>query len=586
MLNSKKIFKTAVISALILLLLVAAALFSGCNSKPALFNDTLRSVEPDPDVHVRLSFSGEPVTVYAPLRGHTGYRYGPSIMYYADGSSDAWFSCNGNLGEWDWVTTMHSADGITFGSERAVLTPNPDSRDVFSCCDPGAVYFGGYYYVGYTSTIESTNSGVNNNVFVARSRTAAGPYEKWNGSGWGGDPEPIVYYDEYDLKYGAGEPSMVVVDDVLYLYYTWSCPESESVRVATSDTAEDWPARLTYRGEAFSRSGNDSMDVAYVEDAGKFIGITTQNRFSENSGIAVAESDDGIHFTKTDVVCEEMYQYCHNCGISRRPDGHIQLKDNVVIGYAFSNGGRDNWGQWATAFQPVKLELYRGDVTFSPESKSVFCDDYFADPETEWPMIAIGSSDHIIELYKNDKHGIYVLWFDTMLASHKIEDTGKIRYYGYDKSLISIKDNLILSQGRSGETTVYVSYRGFENKFKVMVHDDYTEFRYDYGKKVKDFTPVREVYEIGLYDKHHIQLRGLVRFSDGSWGEAFNDGEMIDIKKFPVTYEVADGTVAAIGERGIIFPLSAGETDVKVTIAGEKSFTVKVVVTEQGDRLL
>ncbi|MBO4327767.1 MAG: hypothetical protein J5950_10890, partial [Clostridia bacterium] len=162
-----------------------------------------------------------------------------------------------------------------------------------------------------------------------------------------------------------------------------------------------------------------------------------------------------------------------------------------------------------------------------------------------------------------------------------IDDRKNVKFYGYNKSLIKIKNNMIYSKGKTGTTTVKVSYKGYYTEFKVFVHDDFSQFRDNFGKTVAEFTPIKEVYEVKMWDRHHQQLRGLVRFSDGTWGEAFNDGEMIDYKKFPVTYEVADTSVAVVNDRGLIFPLTAGDTDVKVTIAGEKSFTVKIIVKQE-----
>ena len=455
--------------------------------------------------------------------------------------------------------------------------------DKFSCCDPGAVYFGGYYYLGYTSTIVSTNGGVNNNVFVARSKSPDGPYEKWNGSGWGGDPAPIIYYDEYDLKYGAGEPSMVVVDGVLYVYYSWICPEGSYMYVSTSDTAEDWPARLEFRGEAYEkRDSQDSCDVAYLEDAGKFIAFCTQHRFSDHSGIAVLESEDGLTFRQTGFVQTGLYLYCHNMGVARRPDGHIQLKDPVIVGYAFSDGADGNWGKWATAFQRVQLELYTGEPeAIDPAAHGTLCTDYFQERDNDPPMIGIAPNVKIVEIQKDESFGtVSFVWLDPMLGSHVLSNVKKCKYSGYDTSLISVKGNRIYPTGKTGETRVIVRYGRFENEFKVYVRENYSEFHGAQPRTVVEFTPVIAEYTLSLSDRHRQQIRGLVRFSDHSWGEAYNEGNMISVHNFPVTYEVSDPAIISVNQRGLIYPLSPGTAVVNVTIAGGMSFEVKVTVTE------
>ena len=559
-----------------------AAILAGCSAslkRGSLFKDTLERVAPDPDVHVRVTAAGEPGIVYAPPVDVAGYRYGPSIMYYADGTCDAWFSCNGYAGEWDWISMKHSTDSKTFRGEKVVLTPCADSYDRYSCCDPGVVYFGGYYYLAYTSTIVS--GGINNNIFVARSKSPEGPFEKWNGSGWGGDPAPIIYYDESDLEYGAGAPSLIVVDGVLYVYYAWVCPEGNFLALSTSDTKEDWPARLVSRGEVYeNHNGQDSSDVAYLEDAGKFVAFCTEERFKESSGIAVLESEDGLKFRQTGLLRTGLYKFAHNVGVARRPDGHIQLKDPVFVGYAFSDGTNNNWGKWATAFQRVKLELYRGEPEpVNPEERGILKEGYLLERDSDPPVIGIAPTNKTVELYKDDSSGTFAfVWLDPMLGAHDITNTNKLKFSGYDRSLISIRGNQIYPKGKAGETRVTVRYGRFQNELKVYVYDDYSAFHGSIPRSIKEFTPVIDEYTLSLSDRHRLQIRGLVRFSDTTWGEAFNDEEMVPARRYPVTYEVSDPTVISVSERGIIQPLSAGTATVKVTVSGTLSFNVKVTV--------
>ena len=561
-------------------LALALLILTGCQPKgPKLFDDTLPDTEPDPGTHVSVRAAGEPNVIYMPPADGSGYRYGPSIMYYADGSCDAWFSTPGYGGEWDWITYKHSKDGVHFGDEKVVLVPTPDSMDKFSCCDPGVIYFGGYYYLGYTSTI--VEGGVNNNVFVARSKNPDGPYEKWNGSGWGGDPAPVVYYDEDASIYGAGEPSMVVRGDVLYFYYTWACPEGDHIRVATSDTAEDWPARLTYRGEAYEKiNSRHSADIAYLEDAGKFVAFTTQYGHDEKSGLFLLESEDGITFYESQYLCEGLYKHLHSLGVSKRPDGHIQLKDDLFVGYAFSDGGSGNWGKWATAFQAITLELYQGEP--QPEGNGVLgiqCGQWLTERPKDPPMIGIASYSRVIELYPGESDvNIGFVWLDPMLSAYELKDTGKLKFSGYNSSLISIKNGKITAKNATGETTVKVRYKRFETSLKVYVRESFSEFQGSSTKTVVSFTPVIDSYELTAGQPHHPQIRGLVRFSDHTWAEAYNSNKMVSAKQFPVSYSVSDESVVNVDDHGLITPLSPGNATVTVTIAGGNPFTVSVKV--------
>ena len=111
--------------------------------------------------HLRLRFPDEGYDVFAPREGKTwGYRYGPSIMQYGDGRIDAWFASPGGGGvEADWFTYRHSDDyGRTWSDETVVLSPTPDSMDLFSVCDPAVILIDGWYYMGYTVDIRNPNT--------------------------------------------------------------------------------------------------------------------------------------------------------------------------------------------------------------------------------------------------------------------------------------------------------------------------------------------------------------------------------------------------------------------------------------------
>ena len=563
---------------------------------PRLFTDTLAKVAPNAELHVTLEATDGGYDIFAPLEGQWGYRYGPSIMYYPDGSIDAWFATPGTSGEWDWFTYKHSDDGgATWSKEVVVLRPTPDSMDHYSVCDPGVIYFGGYYYLGYTSTIVSTGGGINNNIFVARSKNPDGPYEKWNGTGWGGDPQPIVYFNEADNAWGAGEISFVVVDGTLYCYYTWTCPDGNFTKVSTAPATENWPAEMTYRGFGYTKGGSqDSCDVVYIEDIGKFVAFSTYDRFSANSGIALFESDDGIHFTKADVVRSGIAQFCHNMGISKRPDGHIQLKDNIFVGYGYYDGGSNNWGKWPTRFQHVKIKYYEGEVTSSKGTGKLIKDYFWTAPDDLWP-ISIGTIPQLIEL--NVDQGpfpVQLYWYDTNLKRHEITDASKVTFDGFDTNVLSF-DGFSMNLLAVGNTEVTAHYEGLSQTFKVHVKEAGAKIRMD-QPDIVEFRAVEEKMTVYLRDggkKHKPQIRGFVVFEDGTWGEAYNDKTsqhpdypaMVDagVDKYYMTFEVADDSICKVSKLGVITPKEVGQTTVKVTIGGTHSFTVTVTVEENRD---
>lgn len=259
---------------------------------------------------------------------------------------------------WDTLTHRRSTDGgVSWGTETTALKSSPGTRDAFSACDPGVIKIGSYYYMGYTST-EDTR-GTANSLYIARSTSPIGPYEKWNGSGWGGNPQPMVTYTGPTQCFGAGEPSFVLKDSTIYIYYTWN-DQTANTMVATANANDpNWPGALTQQGPAFAKVYTyDSLDVKYIDAYGKFIGVCIGNRLNSDSFVAVYESLNGIDFVpaKVSELTQNIKPYSHNVGISGTPDGHINLNNNNFIAYAYGQ----YWACWNTALNPITITKYVG----------------------------------------------------------------------------------------------------------------------------------------------------------------------------------------------------------------------------------
>lgn len=281
------------------------------------------------------------------------YRYGPSIMRYDDGSMDAWFSAPGNSGnQWDWITYRHSEDGINWSEEKTVLKPTPGSKDQCSVCDPGVIYLNGYYYLGYTATDYYAGKGTYNMAFVARSKDPDGPFEKWNGSGWGGDPEPIIFYDGGQDNWGIGEISFVVKDEDLFIYYSYIDVRDMYLGLCKADMTDNWPATIRNKGAVLYRTDHDSVEVLYDKKTNSFLAFTIEGRLMEGSKLTVYESSNGKDFQPAASVKEGIEDYAHNLGVSKNPQGWIDSDDELLIGYAY---GKD-WGRWNALFQHIRLK--------------------------------------------------------------------------------------------------------------------------------------------------------------------------------------------------------------------------------------
>lgn len=546
------------------------------------------------DKHLSLKVRDGGYDIYAPRVGQTwGYRYGPSIMQYGDGKIDAWFASPGAAGEADWFTYKHSEDdGETWSREVVVLTPTADSLDFFSVCDPAVIRFGGYYYIGYTSTIFANGGGVCNNGFVARSKNPDGPFYKWTGSGWGeertvreadgtecvlrwmGKPAPVIYYDEPWQNWGAGEFSFVKVGDVLYIYYTWASKDSDGrsfsqTRVATADaTREDWPRTIQNRGVAIERtgSGNDSTDVIYLEEYEKFAAIATDRRFTPDSVLVIYESNDGLQFTPVNYLRTHIGFKCHNAGISGGPEHRISCQDDVLIGYAYG----DKWGYWGTRFHKAHFFL-TDEPDFSDASKPNVERTVRARslPDYKW-AIHVTTVPHFYECHASDApFEIELAWLDTRYVSERITDPAEVRFSNYDGRIVAFDGLRCVPKG-VGYTYVDVEYEGRRTEFLVYVREDSETIR-DPEKKIVSFTPMLPEYVLPLSGHFVKQIRGLAVYSDHSWFE-------ICEAKDGVSYTVADPYLLSIREDGCISHHGIpGETTVTVSCGG-LHFDVKVRV--------
>lgn len=530
----------------------------------------LSTVTPDANRHLRVDLAdvNAGYDVYQVPASHSyGYRYGPSIIVNPDGSMDAWFATTGHGTQWDWISYRHSEDGKTWSEEKIVLQPTPNGLDHWSCCDPGVIYFNGYYYLGYTSTINKNQK--DNCVFVARSENPDGPFEKWNGNGWGGDqPQPIVYFDEETELWGAGEPSFVELNGTLYIYYTWDGSDGRKTYVSTADATDvNWPATMTFRGEAVGAGTNDSIDVKYVEEYGKFLAICTDQRLGANSYLLFLESDDGLTFVPMQICKKNVIWYCHNSGMSGTRNGHIAKDTPTFAGYAYGEG----WGIWNTRFQDITVSL--GDQPDLSEKNGqnqhlASARDGRASDQLE--PIAITAKDNEILRVSASNASVRLKIYRcttfqdawTTLSSTEMKD---VTYTDYDPNVVECVDGTAkIRVVGVGRTVVTVHWKGMITYVCVIVVPDQST-------DLESLTPlIRDsfVLDRDMTASYLPQIKGIARYADGSFAEVYGD---------MATYTGYDAQVVRVDAKGILHAVANGETDVTVTMEG-KSFTVHVKV--------
>ena len=306
-------------------------------------------IEKEKKYNVKVADEGE--IIFYSSSGY--YRYGPSIMEYEDGSMDMWLSSPGNSGsQWDWIIYRHSDDGENWGDEEIVMKPTPGSKDQCSVCDPAVIYFNDYYYLGYTATDYYEGKGSYNMAFVARSRYPDGPFEKWNGSGWGGDPEPIIFYDGGKDNWGIGEVSFVISDDDLFIFYSYLDVRDGYIGLCKADLTENWPSTIRNKGAVLYRLDHDSVEVIYDDYRKLFVAFSIYGRMSEGSLLKVYVSENGKEFREVAETKEYIEDYAHNLGVAKGPDGHQTTEKELLFGYAYGQ----NWGRWNLIVQKLKLE--------------------------------------------------------------------------------------------------------------------------------------------------------------------------------------------------------------------------------------
>jgi len=534
-------------------------------------------VEPDTSKVADLALIDEGYDIYQlPGNGNGGWRYGPSYVYYGDGRVDAYFASGGDSGEWDRITHRSSTDdGATWGPEKIVVYPTPGSMDGHSCCDPDVVYFDGYYYLGYTSTLNE--GGYCNNIFIARSESPDGPFEKWNGSGWGGAPAPIFYFEQSYGYWGIGEPSMIELNDTLYIYYTYATPMKSFIMLATADaTNENWPSTLTHHGAVMEKK-SDSVCVKFVEDWGKFILVTREDVLGNGNCIVVYESADGRSFTLVDAVRENTCPGMFSMGLSSRPSGHIRLSedaDRLRLAYAYGDSG---WAAWNTRMHKVTLTESNGNDLAAESVKPGLSVGITREEEPfgweEWTMVR--THQDLFILSKGERQNVSIYFRDRYVNGKDSTLRDKaITVTDYDESVVEFNNGRMIARG-VGETAVTVRYKDLVHVFCVVVVA--TDAEKEAILAETTVVPTVSEYTIYLGERsiYRPQIRVRISKGDGSVSELYvNDGPN------ELTFSGYNEDVITVSEKGVVTARAAGTTEVTVKYGAH---TVKVKIKVSAD---
>ena len=559
--------------------------------------EALAEERPYRDKHLKLSVTDPGYDVYTPSSGRVyDYRYGPSMILNDDGSIDAWFSSPGDSRtEYDYIMYQHAEDGgESLSGGKVVLTPTPGSMDARSVCDPDVFYYDGYYYMGYTSTIDESFKGFGNSVFIARSINPDGPYEKWNGAGWGGSPVPLIYFDGSAIGWGRGEPSFVVLGDTLYIYntmdsYNESYERKRTTEVWTADLGNAlWAQNLEFAGYAVDRTDNaesaegeeapaylyadcDSWDVVYVEEYEKFLAICTNRRFASDSCLLYFESDDGIYFERVSELNTNIICGCHNSGIMGDGRGHIKTGDRLLLGYAYSGSSSRDWGVWVTRFAPFEMEItdepdrsedglenLKQAISFGGSTSETLPVMINAEPLTNYAVAGTGT--YPIAYYYRDNHR----------KKHYL-NASEVRLIPYDESIISVEGGIVTPL-KPGKTTALVEYEGL---FRELCFSSLKEALSGKGAVTKIYSPVAG-YRVSLSSPYRSAVRPLFLYENMDIRELAAER----FKDFGIEISVSDENVCRVRSDAVIIPLSPGTATLRVSTGDGLAYETEVIVTE------
>lgn len=523
-----------------------------------------------------------------------GYRYGPSIIINDDGTIDVWTASNSGVGgEVDWGKYRRSYDnGVSWTTDTGAVRPTSAAEDWNWSCDPGLVKIGDYYYSAYTTIL--WHDGVDNNMFIARSKTPQGAFvEKWCGDGWTGNPKAAVTYDGVKSAWGAGEGSMVVVDNTVYLYVTWDAPSCGYTRVYTAPADDpNWPGKLTYRGSMLKKDGSeDSCDVKYIDAYNCFIAVATASRFSASCYIHIWISYDGIFFRHEGVIKHQtegsnFLVNAHNMGISGDQSGHIDIFRQQYVGYAYQPDGF-SWANWPTRFVPL---TWLGTELYGNESRVEDNDGKAAKSDkTNTPSIleirAYAKGDRTVQVKNKDNY--YLFSVAIMTKSGNEKQATKAQYaeleYIYDSSKVEIdKENHKVKLLVDEVVRVYIKYGDVMCEFAVA------PYYLDLTAPV-EFYP--ETDEVVFLFRNEIKQPAFIARSEVNtylmlWGDlsSYTDTRSTDIPTYirkwdqKVVYSGYDESIISVNQsNGQITAVAVGETTITATYMGMTA-TIKVRV--------
>ncbi|MBN2430229.1 MAG: hypothetical protein JXQ27_02080 [Acidobacteria bacterium] len=280
-----------------------------------------------------------------------GYDYGVTVYREATGRYRMWWT-GGNLAMLypDHIEYAESTDGLSWSNPRFVLLPAP----LALIADPSVVIVNGIYYMYFTGLADLEGL---NDIYMATSSDGI----HWTKYPDDQNPCPVIARQDPTMgDYGAGQPSVLYLNDRFIMYYLDQTDPDGLYRAESADGIHFGPPTYVM--------GVNDVDIKYCRSLGLFLMIRHGQFADEFSRACLHISHDGLNFTPVDnnkfIIgppdVGDGFQLAS--GIVSDPHGVIGEQTQVI--YAAGEYGNSNADTW---------DLYQSDVSiFEGEPDHVY----------------------------------------------------------------------------------------------------------------------------------------------------------------------------------------------------------------------
>jgi len=276
------------------------------------------------------------------------YAYAPSIVLQ-NNVYHVFFCSGGNISPaWDYIRYVNSTDGgKSWSSPVDMLHATASNGMDLAACDPSVVFFQGFYYLFYGSAITNAQGVFQNVIQVSRSTSITGPYLTYTQRGtWDDTPtDPQVIIKPMQIRtgqpsgYGAGQPSLVVLNGKLFMWYTDDSLTATQngdfggfrLYMLQSTDPVTWTPNPNQQTDIV---GQDSPDIKYDPVNKQFVARWVFNMFTSDASLVHAFSTDGLHWSapKTVIGSSMFPPFTNNAGTTADENGSL-LPGQTIVGF-------------------------------------------------------------------------------------------------------------------------------------------------------------------------------------------------------------------------------------------------------------